>query len=197
MGADRGDDHEPGDAELAGRFHRLDGRAVVDRPLTVRPAPWPGAGGEHDRVGRADVRAQVVAALQITQHRFGVRRLKFAGLLGLPDHATAAVPIAREQPQQTQAHPAMAADHQHLHGRQCTEAAAAHQRDRRRRCSVGSRLDRRAVQRERGSTRRLRRSSARRTRPGCGQPRPAGWVQPVGGRDGASRTPVTAVWGTQ
>jgi hypothetical protein len=32
------------------------------------------------------------------------------------------VAVAREQPQQAQADLAMAADHQHLHGRQCTEA---------------------------------------------------------------------------
>jgi hypothetical protein len=117
VGADRGDDHEPGDAEVAGHFHRPDSRAVVDRPLALWPAPRPGASGEHDRVGGADVRAQVVAALQIAQHGFGVRRLKIAGLLGLADHATAVVAVAGEQPQQAQADLAMAADHQHLHGR--------------------------------------------------------------------------------
>jgi len=120
MGTDRGDDHEPGDAQVAGRFHRGDGRAVVDRPLTRWPAPGPGAGGEHDRVGGADVRAQVVAALEIAQHGLGARRRKVAGLLGVADHAAAAVPVAREQSQQAQADLAMAADHQHLHGRQCT-----------------------------------------------------------------------------
>ena len=31
----------------------------------------------------------------IAQHRFGVRRGKVAGLLGLADDATAAVPVAR------------------------------------------------------------------------------------------------------
>src|SRR4029077_7590982 len=102
---------EPGNAEVAGRFHRLDGRAVVDRPLALRPAPRAGTGGEHDRVGGADVRTQVIAALEIAEHRFGARRLNVAGLLGLADHATTPVAVAREQPQQAQTDLAMAPDH--------------------------------------------------------------------------------------
>jgi hypothetical protein len=46
------------------------------------------------------VGAQVVAALQIAQHRLGAGRLEVAGLLSLADHAPAAVALAREQPQQ-------------------------------------------------------------------------------------------------
>ena len=70
------------------------------------------------------MRAQVIAALEIAEHGLGARRLKVAGLLGLPDHAATAVPVAREQPQQAQADLAMAANHQYLHGRQCNEPAA-------------------------------------------------------------------------
>jgi hypothetical protein len=62
------------------------------------------------------VRAQVVAALQIAQHGFGVRRLKVAGPLGLADPTEATVAVAGEQPRQAQADLSMAADHRHLHG---------------------------------------------------------------------------------
>ena len=72
------------------------------------------------------MRTQVIAALEIAEHRFGARRLNVAGLLGLADHATTPLPVAGEQPQQAQADLAMAPDHQHLHGHQCNEAAADH-----------------------------------------------------------------------
>jgi hypothetical protein len=55
-----GDHHVAGDAEVACGLDQLHRGAEVDGLLALRPAARAGAGGEHDRLGGADVLVRVV-----------------------------------------------------------------------------------------------------------------------------------------
>ena len=67
--------------------------------LRAAPLPGPGAGGEHDRVRAADVRAHVVG-LEVAQHRVRAVGLEVGDVVGVADQAARGVSALGEQSEQ-------------------------------------------------------------------------------------------------
>ena len=83
--------------------------------LRSAPLPGPGAGGEHDRVGAAEVRAQVVV-LEVAQHRDGAVGLEVGGVVGVADQAAGGVAGAASSLQEATGDLSVASGDEDIHG---------------------------------------------------------------------------------
>ena len=119
--AHRGDHQVAAHAERLGGLDQLDRAAVVDGALALGPAAGAGAGGEHDRVGGAEVRGRVVL-LEVAQHRHGAVGLEVGRVVGVADQAAGVVAGGGELPEEMAGDLSVPAGDEDIHATEATGA---------------------------------------------------------------------------
>ena len=116
------------DAELLRGLDALDARRRGRRLLALGAAAGPGARGEDDRVGAADVRAHVVV-LEVAEDGMGAVGLEVGGVVGVADQPAAVVAVAWRAVSKAAGDLAVASGDEDVHGVRRTQVTATSTRD--------------------------------------------------------------------
>ena len=124
VGVDAAHHHIAADPGRLGRRDQLHGAAEVHRPLALRAAARPGAGGEDDSVGARDGLGdrRVVGLFEVAHHRVAARGADVVRVVGVADQRADLVAALVEQPREPQRDLPVPSCDRHQHARHDTPA---------------------------------------------------------------------------